>query len=319
MFKLSLPVLSNRPFDNVERMLNARKLVPADPKSIGGLTRLYALELASLVRKPQALAERIRQLVGSVIIKPQAVRNLSRVAAWIESGMSGKLPHKAFSKGNSKLPFYAFSTLPVVTCPGAGECLSWCYSFTSWRIPAAFTRQLVNTLLVLHRREQLAAEFGKLRSGVTVRLYVDGDFDSVDTVAFWMRQLAARPDIKAYGYSKSWTELVQYSASGNAFPSNYKLNMSSGSCHDNDAFLRSAVSALTCTRGRFVAVPVQSTADYTNKDVWREHAKYVRQAVMDSGLGRVFVCPGRCGTCTIKGHACGLDSFRNVTIAIGIH
>jgi hypothetical protein len=49
--------------------------------------------------------------------------------------------------GNIKLPFAAFSTLPQVTCGGAGDCLKWCYSFKSWRYPAPYFRQLVNTLL----------------------------------------------------------------------------------------------------------------------------------------------------------------------------
>ena len=38
--------------------------------------------------------------------------------------------------GNIKLPFAAFSTLPQVTCAGAGDCLNWCYSFKAWRYPA---------------------------------------------------------------------------------------------------------------------------------------------------------------------------------------
>lgn len=57
-----------------------------------------------------------------------------------------RTPFKVFKlKGNTKLPFATFSTLPIVTCPGAGECADWCYSFTAWRYPAAFARQLQNT------------------------------------------------------------------------------------------------------------------------------------------------------------------------------
>jgi len=48
------------------------------------------------------------------------------------------------SGGNSKLPFVSFSTIPGATCPGAGECLDFCYSFKAWRYPAAFFRQLQN-------------------------------------------------------------------------------------------------------------------------------------------------------------------------------
>ena len=53
-----------------------------------------------------------------------------------------------FTEGNSKLPFYSWSTLPQWTCPGAGDCLRFCYSFRAWRYPAAFCRQLQNTLLL---------------------------------------------------------------------------------------------------------------------------------------------------------------------------
>jgi hypothetical protein len=35
--------------------------------------------------------------------------------------------------GNSKLPFVSFSTLPGVTCPGAGDCIDFCYSYRAWR------------------------------------------------------------------------------------------------------------------------------------------------------------------------------------------
>ena len=65
---------------------------------------------------------------------------------WLKYG--GKLPHKTFIKGNGKLPFLSFSTLPAVTCPGAGDCLVYCYSYKAWRQPAAFFRQVQNTLLM---------------------------------------------------------------------------------------------------------------------------------------------------------------------------
>ena len=63
---------------------------------------------------------------------------------WLKYG--GKLPHTVFTTGNVKLPFLSFSTLPGVTCPGASSCLDYCYSFKAWRQPAAFFRQVQNTL-----------------------------------------------------------------------------------------------------------------------------------------------------------------------------
>ena len=114
-------------------------------------------------------------------------------------------------KGNSKLPdFVAFSSLPAVTCPGAGDCLAYCYSFRAWRFAHSFGRQASAAYLMRHNPAAIAVAFNALPANVTLRLYVDGDFSSAADVAFWMNNLRVRPDIKAYGYSKSFSELLAY-------------------------------------------------------------------------------------------------------------
>jgi hypothetical protein len=73
------------------------------------------------------------------------------------------------AQGNKKLPFVAYSELPMATCPGAGACgvrfdyfepvpregrrrhvvkrkKGWCYSFKAFRYPDAFKRMFLNTL-----------------------------------------------------------------------------------------------------------------------------------------------------------------------------
>ena len=124
-----------------------------------------------------------------------------------------------FVKGNGKLPFYAFSALPKYSCPGAGDCLEWCYSFRAWRYPAAFFRQLQNTILLTYRPETISDAFLSLPIGIGCRLYVDGDFESSDRVAFWMKLLEQRTDVNAYGYSKSWAELLEYNFKVGKWPS----------------------------------------------------------------------------------------------------
>ena len=37
------------------------------------------------------------------------------------------------------------------------------------------------------------------------------------------------------------------------------------------------------------------------------------------GVDKVFACPGRCGTCTPKGHACGSRALTGVPIVIATH
>jgi hypothetical protein len=62
-----------------------------------------------------------------------------------------------------------------------------------------------------------------------VRLYVDGDFDS-RALDFWMEMCHARPDLKVYGYSKSWEFFVQrHEERPNDWPENYVLNISNSS------------------------------------------------------------------------------------------
>lgn len=230
-----------------------------------------------------------------------------RFRVWLDNDMRTKLPHTVFARGNSKLPFFAFSTLPFFTCPGMGNCEKWCYSVKAWRYPAAFFRQLQNTLLVWFQLETLAASFQALPYGVTVRLYVDGDIDSARTLAFWFRMLISRPDVKAYGYSKSWDLFLAHR--GKTFPANYILNISSGSRYDGDAAKRAAMLALPITRGAFEAV---------------QNAVDVRADFKANGK-RVFICPGKCGTCITKTtadpttHACGSRRFQNVTVLIDIH
>jgi len=124
---------------------------------------------------------------------------------------SGPTPFSVFAAaGNMKLPFYAFSSLPGFDCPGAGACLygdneftpdnfgkGWCYSFTGWRYPAAFFRQLQNSILLRSKagRAIIANEFASIPQGRTVRLYVDGDFANLAILRFWMDQCKTRGDL----------------------------------------------------------------------------------------------------------------------------
>jgi hypothetical protein len=242
---------------------------------------------------------------------------------------AGKLPAVFADGGNSKLPFYAFSSLAGIDCPQAGACLygasgdllgGFCYSFKAWRYPAAFMRQLVNSIRLRTKagRDEIVAAWMALPRNVTVRLYVDGDFASPEILAFWMRLCVARPDLQVYGYSKSWRLLLSYDqATGGRWPSNYLLNLSSGG-NGTDAE-KLAVSRLPIARGEFIAIETKRNHGkaYQSKrnDGFADYARDVRE---QAGR-RVFVCSGKCGDCTPSGHACGSEKFRGVPIAIGVH
>ena len=230
---------------------------------------------------------------------------------WLKYG--GKLPHAVFTIGNVKLPFLSFSSLPGVTCPGADICLDYCYSFKAWRQPGAFLRQVQNTILMINNFNTIEKELYKtiyLKNGnfrkafqdmnkIDFRLYVDGDFSSIKDLKNWMQLLKNNPVINSYGYSKSLNLFLQLHDTGFKFPENYVLNLSNGGKFDS---LRPIMKNLYFVRGNFSAIKG------SKKDIRKQFNN------------KVFICPGKCGTCTSKGHACGnMDIFNNMEIVIPIH
>jgi hypothetical protein len=216
--------------------------------------------------------------------------------------------------GNSKLPFVSFSSLPGVTCPGAGECLGFCYSFRAWRYPAAFMRQAQNAYLMRYSQDTIAramhavdASFKGLQ--YDVRLYVDGDFSSNDDVKFWFDLIKTVPNARVYGYSKSFNQIMSYAGE---LPSNYVLNISGG--HNSSIDTVKTVKTLSITRGEFIAVRIGSKVRSSDHGK-PETVKALRQAF----TGKAFPCPGTCGSCTGKGHACGMQALKGVPIIIAMH
>jgi hypothetical protein len=227
--------------------------------------------------------------------------------------------------GNTKLPYWSYSALAIVTCPGMGECANFCYTLKSWRNAFAWLRQLINTLRLhsVSGRNDIVKSWHAIPQGETVRLYVDGDFDSVATMRFWFSLMEMRPDLRVYGYSKSWALFIAWEKSGRPFPANYILNLSSGSRY-NDS-VRQAVANLPIVRGEFIGVdsPLPMPKGNTSAEIrasadWIPYQNAVRQAAQAAGYPKVFVCPGKCGDCGIKAHACG-NTQLTIPVAIAIH
>jgi len=248
-----------------------------------------------------------------------------KMLSYLESDLSGKPPFSIFAeKGNKKLPFAAFSSLALADCPGKGECVNFCYSLRAWRYPAAFFRQLQNSLLMRLNPEVIEKAFLSLKTGRTVRLFVDGDFKDVKTLKMFMDLCKARPDLKVYGYSKSWLEFVKLNSTGYEWPSNYLTNASSGSRHERTG-LANAFLSLPVVRGDFLAVKVDKA--HINKRAYQDKTKPGSKEYRQDVLAKLrqiqtkaFACPGNCGNCLPQGrHACGSKDFAGVAIGIGIH
>lgn len=216
--------------------------------------------------------------------------------------------------GNSKLPFVSFSSLPGVTCPGAGDCLNYCYSYRAWRYPAAFARQAQNAFLMRHNQCAIMQALDDVNASFKgqsydVRLYVDGDFSGPDDVTFWFDLIKHYPAARVYGYSKSFDALLTYTGT---YPTNYLLNISGG--HNASADTVQRVKALPITRGEFIAVSIGRKVKST------DHGKpETNKALREAFKIKAFTCPGTCGTCTGKGHACGMPQLKGLPIVIAIH
>ena len=233
---------------------------------------------------------------------------IAKFLPWLK-GETENLPFKVFKVGNSKLPFLNFSTLPIVTCIGSGECEIYCYSLKAWRYPSAFLSQVQNTLLmfkfhiienelnklIYNKRTKL----GKLEK-IDFRLYVDGDFHTIKNLTDWMNLIKKNSKINSYGYSKSLNLFLKLYDDKFKFPPNYVLNLSNGGKYDQ---LIPIMENLPFVRGKFSAIKI---SDGEN--------------IRDKFTNKIFVCPGKCGKCTKKGHACGnMDIFNNIQIVIPIH
>ena len=255
----------------------------------------------------------------------------SRLIKWLNRPTRNRLPFAVFARGNGKLPFYAFSALPFATCPGMGACEHFCYSPRSWRVAPPFFRQIQNTILARFYPGIIATRFFALPDGVVLRLFVDGDFHDTGAIRFWMGALKIRPDIRAYGYSKSWDQFSEYQRQGGVFPGNYVFNLSSGGREQDTSAdtMRALVSdsGHPVARGAFVAVPIDPKLLRGGNKRYQKRAYHdaVRESARALGYSKVFSCPGKCGEC-IKGadgrgysHACGDRRFQGVVIANGVH
>lgn len=274
--------------------------------------------IAGSVNDPKLCSRVLREHAEMEPVKERGWNDwLNRIANWIDDGMDFDTPTNVFIKGNGKLPFWSFSTLPGGSfCPGAGSCLSWCYSFKSWRNPPAFCRQLVNTLLMRHRRQIIDAAWQKLPANQHVRLYVDGDIGNDTELRWWMKMCKDRSDLKVYGYSKSFGVFLKAEADGIVWPDNYVLNLSGGHKYDNIIVER--MKLLPIVRGEFIGLDIGrkvKSSEHGTKDV----NKALREKAKEMGLGKVFTCPGKCGECTKSVHACGSKRFDGIPVVIAVH
>jgi len=289
------------------------------------MNRQIQMKIAWLVAQNRVveLKKYLQTILRLIVMKPTWTAEIKKFIVFLDNPT--KPIYTVFAKrGNKKLPFSAFSVLPIVTCPGRGECAKFCYSLKAWRMSRAFFRQCRNTLLIKKYKDVIAADFqksfGDKNKNYKLRLYVDGDFDSLKTLTFWMDLLKNYPNVQAYGYSKSWNVFVKYYFDHKkSFPKNYVLNLSNGSKFEKDHYLSKKINELPCVRGNYFSVDLNLNRNKFIAMNDSEKAGAARIKARELGLKKVFSCPGKCGPCAGGSHACGNMRFKDVNVVIGIH
>lgn len=286
--------------------------------------RYRAMNLATIVADEsiESIAKKLRSIVRHT--KKSAggngwKENFQKILDFLKTG--NPVFRVFMAGGNKKLPFFAYSTLPIVNCPGRGACEIFCYSLKCWQYPAAYCRQIQNTLVERFFPGILLQESQKIPEKSIVRLYVDGDFPNRLMVERWFSIMQKNPSLDFYGYSKSWDELDGHAI----YPKNYKIRLSSGGKIRQVAAQKMA--ELPIFNGHFLAVKIEGS-DIPKKNDIKFSLQLYHERVRAAGdelLGRkIFSCPGSCGSCvkTASGensHACADGRFKNIPIAIGIH
>lgn len=210
--------------------------------------------------------------------------------------------------GNMKHRFHNFSHLPVVTCPGMGECRNYCVSLKGLRRPIVAFSWLQNTTLIesTFGRKIIAEQFLQLPQGATFRVNNDEDFRTTGILKFWMRLFNKRPDITVFCYTKSLKIHLDFFKKGNVFPDNYVVNVSTGGKYP--ALEDEAVKILPCVRGKYIGV------DNLKGRTRQDYANAIKKATNP----RTFPCPGNCWKCTGSGPVCA-NKDRKFDVAIRLH
>ena len=117
---------------------------------------------------PAEIASHIDMLAASPLFAGRRAYQsmLAKLAALVSTGA----PQYAIfgMKGNSKLPdFVAFSSLPAVTCPGAGACLDFCYSFRAWRFAHSIGRQASAAYLMRHNPDRKSTRLNSSHTDIS--------------------------------------------------------------------------------------------------------------------------------------------------------
>lgn len=120
-------------------------------------------------------------------------------------GQAAALLEAVASGGNPKIgtgpSVGAFSMAPGTSCPGATAwCAAECYAKSPFKRYAGTTARWTE-----NEQAARAGKMPRISPSVKIfRLHVSGDFFSAPYIRAWIRLVRMHPDVKFWGYTRSW-------------------------------------------------------------------------------------------------------------------
>ena len=113
-------------------------------------------------------------------------------------------------------------------------------------------------------KKELKRPIDRGLDNVPLRLYVDGDFSSLELLRWWMDLAKEFKQLKIYGYSKSLHLFEELERSGYEWPQNNPLNAARGTRNANPP-PNKAPPGLRAGRGTFERAPIppKTITDWT--------------------------------------------------------
>jgi hypothetical protein len=149
-------------------------------------------------------------------------------------------PDYRLSDGNTKLKkdsIWSWNLIPIVHCPMAGACKSYCYATVGQQAFRSGVLRRARAFLATQQPDFVPKMVEEVRKAVkkgakAIRIHDSGDFYSWEYMASWFWIASHFPKVRFYAYTKM-VILVKTAYSKNLVPDNFRLIQSLGGSADS--------------------------------------------------------------------------------------
>ena len=96
---------------------------------------------------------------------------------------------------------------PVSCCPGASECLNYCYNADERTDKFPIDKWCINWFWTMHKPQEALMYMDKQIKSISnpvIRIHSSGDFYSNEYICLWIELITRNPQAKFWAYTRSW-------------------------------------------------------------------------------------------------------------------